>query len=808
MTPPTDPLLPESLPVRMAGEPAYGTGTEHGLAAGVTGNGLLLGSTGAPAASTTVGLASILQQKWLILGLFLLVSAAAVPPVWLLMRPTFESRAVVQVSPKSSRLVYQTDQNGVVPFYESYLNTQVSVIRSPTVLQRVVDRESVRKTRWYTQDQKLLPGTPTPPLEKLSESISVQPRPRTHLIDVSMTAERAEEAKLIVDAVVDEYLGYVAETGRTEETALIETLRNEQKKREDTIQGYRRRRDERSEPGLFNSEQLRATLGAHLTSLKTRKDDLEREVAMLNWKIDRLKPALPNTTSAPASAPAPAQDPALRFAGDAEWRQLDARCEEAQFALSLARKSLGERSPRVKELVATAEHAERMRQRRESQLMAAPPLVAATQPAGAPPAGTLPDFVDPKVMGELVAAREEEIRLLERDITKQKQEAGTAQELSQLEDLVRHEEEVYNDVSKRLNVLEMESKSPARIEIVAHGLTPSKPSKDRRVLMSLMAVCAAAGCAFAVGYLRALGDSRIQEPRHVQHVTAVPFLGQLPGLRSRDLPIALGGESQTGNPEPQLLATLASCSSSLMEGVRMIRTALLDRLGESRPHILLVTSPMPRSGKSSFVVMLAGSLSQLGRKVLVVEADFYRPSLARRLGLEPTPGLAQLLHGAAGDEDAIARSGVLPFDVLPAGEVRNEQDPELLANGVFSRCLSRWGACYDFILLDAPPVLAVADSRILARHCEGTVMVMRASHDRRGEAVEAYAALTDAGRNVLGTVLIGGQSRAGRGYQGDYYGYGKREAVARTDGDTRAMPVHCGGEGQAGSDGSSPPTAE
>jgi non-specific protein-tyrosine kinase len=103
-----------------------------------------------------------------------------------------------------------------------------------------------------------------------------------------------------------------------------------------------------------------------------------------------------------------------------------------------------------------------------------------------------------------------------------------------------------------------------------------------------------------------------------------------------------------------------------------------------------------------------------------------------------------------------------------AGECPAAYDPELLANGVFSSCLRRWKSSYDFVLLDSPPVLPVADARILAGQVDGTIMVLRASHSRRDEVVQAYADLSAAGGTLLGTMLVGVQTPSSYGYYNDY----------------------------------------
>jgi len=204
--------------------------------------------------------------------------------------------------------------------------------------------------------------------------------------------------------------------------------------------------------------------------------------------------------------------------------------------------------------------------------------------------------------------------------------------------------------------------------------------------------------------------------------------------------------------------------------MRMVRTALLERVEPSKSHALLVASSSSHAGKTTVSILLANSLASLGKRTLLVEADLRRPSMADRLSLDPRQGLASVLAGEAVEEDVICSPPTVPFDILPAGKTPEGFTPDILANGVMTSAIHRWKQRYDFVILDSPPTSHVADARILWGLCDGTIMVIRASHCRRAEVAEAYGSLSMAGSKVLGTILIGGAHSAGySGYDYDTY---------------------------------------
>ncbi len=357
-------------------------------------------------------------------------------------------------------------------------------------------------------------------------------------------------------------------------------------------------------------------------------------------------------------------------------------------------------------------------------------------------------------------------------------EAGdVALEIAKYDELIRQKRELYEAVRTKREQLQMEEKGPARVRLVASALEPNRPDNDRRLLLSAAALVLSAGVGLGASYFRGTLDKRIHDPRELRHMVQVPFLGLLPKLPARIVPRELGGTMGRATSAASLNPRLM-----LVENMRMIRTTLLERVNQTGEQVVLITSSLPSTGKTSVAVLLAQSLAMVGKKVLLVEADLRRPILGQRLGLQSECGLAALLAGEASDEQAVVRSPGGRFDLVLAGGLPESFNPELMANGMFSACIARWRKQYDFVLLDSPPLLRVADAQILAGHADGTVMVLRSSHDRRAEALQAFAQLHAAGGALLGTVLIGGDF--GRDYDpydssvGYLYGSGRRAGGA------------------------------
>jgi capsular exopolysaccharide synthesis family protein len=721
------------------------------------------------------------QRKWLIVVLFILIAGGAIPPIWLFVEPTYESTAVVRVRPVATRIVFKTEDNAMVPMYQSYLNTQVSIIRSSKIMDRVLGQAKIRASYWYSQEGRSLLRGSVPPLERLRDDLKVQPRPQTELIDVSIGTARPGDAKTIVDTVVNEYMTYIGETARSKEAEVLDTLRAERARRQEQIEGLINQKFDLSKGvGAVDPEQLRSQLSTDVSRLEAEKEQVRRSLANTNSQLARMP--VPSSRPSGAAATAPATRPTLpapdhRYSNDAEWRKLNIDARMAQRELERAKGELREAHPRMKELQANVEFAEGLLHERETQLQAEWQSSSAyslgpeawrermLQPAGHWQPTTAPTLfgldgrpliADRAALEALAEQQQQTLKMLDMDITARNAKLANAGDIAQkiaaVDEKIKQNREVYEAVRTRIEEKEMESKAPAQIEIASDGLEPTKPARDRRILLTVMALAGALMTGFAAAYLRGSMDTTIRGAGDVQQTVQAPFLGQVRQISAADDPIM-------------------ETSPALVESVRMIRTSLLERLSNTQSPVVLMTSPLSQSGKTSVAVLLSKSLALLGKKVLLVEADLRRPSLSKRLGIEWAAGLAAVLAGVVDDGEAIIRVSDGAFDLLLAGDRPAHCDDELLGNGQLSAFLRRCKKKYDYVLLDGPPVLPVADGRILARQADSTVMVLRSSHCRRAEATQAYAFLSAAGGRLLGTVLVGGPLGDGDGYGYDYHGY-------------------------------------
>lgn len=224
---------------------------------------------------------------------------------------------------------------------------------------------------------------------------------------------------------------------------------------------------------------------------------------------------------------------------------------------------------------------------------------------------------------------------------------------------------------------------------------------------------------------------------------------------------------------------------ALNEAFRVLRTNLVFANLDAKRQTILVTSSVPDEGKTFCATNLAISMAKSGRSVLLLDADMRNPSIAGLLGLENSVGLITVLLGRATIEQAIQEhsSGVhfLGTGPLPPNPA------EVLDTMAMRELVRRLRDAYDVVIIDAPPLLPVADAAILLTEVDGALVLVRHGSTTREQLRQAFMRIEAVGGSLLGTILNCAPMTGGYGYYGYGYGYGYGSPVAST-GQTSVQP--------------------
>lgn len=207
------------------------------------------------------------------------------------------------------------------------------------------------------------------------------------------------------------------------------------------------------------------------------------------------------------------------------------------------------------------------------------------------------------------------------------------------------------------------------------------------------------------------------------------------------------------------------------ESIKTLRTNL--QFCGSNIRTIMFTSALPDEGKSDISFAAAESLAQIGKKVLLIDADIRKSILITRYQLtEEVSGLSQYLSGQKPLEEVLYPSSIENLSVIFAGPY-SPNPAELLEEGLFTKLLEHAKAFYDYVIIDTPPMANLIDGAIVARHCDGVVMVIESGAISYRLEQRVKEQLEKSGCRILGVVLNKVNMNEGAYYKNHYSRYGK-----------------------------------
>lgn len=325
----------------------------------------------------------------------------------------------------------------------------------------------------------------------------------------------------------------------------------------------------------------------------------------------------------------------------------------------------------------------------------------------------------------------------------------------------------YESVFKRLKDIELSGLLRTSNVRVLDAARPNpaavRPNVPQSILLGVVAgLLAGLGLALLLEFL----DSSITTQVEIEERLGVTFLGFVPSI-----PESAGGSKDLHiHREPK---------SHIAECTRAVRTNLLFMSPDKPFKRMVVTSSGPQEGKSTTAINLGIAMAQSGQKVLIVDTDMRRPRLHKAFGVANELGVSSLVVGEGKLDDAIKTTEVPGLYLLPCGPIP-PNPAELLHTQAFADLLASLGNRFDRVVLDSPPVGAVADAVVLATQADGVVLVLKAGVTHRDVAQRTVRALHDVKAKLFGAVLNDvnlERSRYGDyyyGYSYRYYGYGEK----------------------------------
>ncbi len=697
----------------------------------------------------------LLKRKWLILLVFALVVGATT--LWARNQPkVFAAQISLIIDSKEPRFLdnqIQDVNNDSTSAYwanKEYLETQSKIITSRAVSQRVVEKLGLNNDPEFLGLTRLPEAQRDEAMKRMDAVAMVQGKIKVEsLKDSRVTFIKIEDAEPnraallaneVAQAYIDESLSQKLKVTENASKWLDErrdSLSDSARASEMALYAFRKQSDM-----LSTSIDDRANMvSSRLTATSQALTDVQLKIAGHKARVAAIRNVQHQQGSDDSmwaeALPAARENPTLQKLKD---RMLTLRtdCTELQS------RYLGEH-PKLMECRDKLALVEKDFQRELSNLVV----------------GTEAELRESIEKEKNLQALFNEVRAEAFEVEKKKLELDR---LKQESDSAKRQ---YDSVFKRLKDIELSGllrTSNVRVLDAARPqLGAVRPNVPQSMLLGVIGgLIAAFGLALLLEFL----DSTVTSQQEIEERMGLTFLGFVPSIPPTD------GQAKDLHIHREPKSHIAECT-------RAVRTNLLFMSPDKPLKRMLVTSSGPQEGKSTTAINLGIAMAQSGQKVLIIDTDMRRPRLHKAFGVPNDVGVSSLVVGEGKLEDAIKTTEVPGMFLLPCGPVP-PNPAELLHTRAFAELLETLDGKFDRVILDSPPVGAVADAVVLATQVNGVVLVLKAGVTHRDVAKRTVRALNDVKAMMLGAVLNDvnlDRSRYGDYYYGyayRYYGYGEK----------------------------------
>ncbi|WP_327504974.1 polysaccharide biosynthesis tyrosine autokinase [Arenibaculum sp.] len=703
------------------------------------------------------------RRKAIILGLLALTTALA-GLIAFQLTPRYTAEAIVMLNLRQTKVVdFESVMSGLSP-EASVIRSEVDVLTSRAMVGRVVDRLELDGDPEFNADlrkdaslldlvhpRNWLPAelwAAVAPVEKelaperrrildrsalidaVSRRLSASNDGRSYSIRISFTSEDPHKAALIANTFADQYLVDQLEakfeaTRRANEwlSVRLEELRDQVRQGEQAVQAFREQSSLIETGATTVTTQQLGELNTQLVLARAERSQAEA----------RLRSAETMVKSSGG----------VEAAGDVLNSPLIQRLREEESEV------------RRKE----AELATRYGPRHPSRLNVAAELGDLQKKIGEEVRKIIQSLAN-----EVEVARAKE-RSLQATLGELEVKAGVglrAQvQLNELEREAEASRTLYESFLSRFKQTnDQQDLQEADARVISSAEAPTVPSFPKKKLILALGFVMGGFLGVLVAFVLERLDRGFRGGEHIERLTGLPALGLVPSLSRR----------AARQPEDYVLNKPLS---SYCEALRTIRTAIHFSNVDDPPKVVMVTSSVPREGKSTFCTSLARVAALSGARVLLIDCDLRRPRIGKMLGADKTGNVADLLTGACTPENAVQIDPGSGLHYLVArSDTPNPQD--LLGSHQMEKLVRSLREVYDLIVLDTPPIMAVSDAAMLAKLSDASLFVVRWADTPREVVLGALKQLDTFGARVSGVVLsqvnVTKHAKYGYGDYGYYYG--------------------------------------
>jgi len=672
-----------------------------------------------------------LRRRWFICLLIGLTGAAALGiPAWLMLGSEYATSATLLVQSSVPTVAFDGQSRASLQEYDVYKRSQQQLVASRFVLTKAVGRREIAALEIIRNQ--------VDPIKWLQDELVVRFPGNAEIMEVYLAAEDPDAIAKIVNAIVEAYMDEVvyAEKNKRQEKLnnlnevmfkMAERLRN----RREVLEQRARAQNSSDTAVLSLKQQIKLQ---QYSQLQQKLTSVEFDLMAAQTQLATQKTLLQSQGGPPISefeieslldqdptiAPLLGKVSALRDQFEEESQRLrDVSMSRVKPRLDEAEKALAKRRDEVRQKLLDRQK-EQYQYNMQAEIKAAEAQIKM-----------------------LMAQRD----ALQKSVNQLDSEARTIGQSSVEIEMVKGEvdqlDAIVNRLRTQIETLSVEVDAPSRVQTLEKAQVPK--TKDIMRTVQLTAFLSLLGFALPVAGICFLEvrARRIHNTNDVIEGLGMRVIGVVPSLR---------GYSQKRNARSQGSSSAAYWNGILRESVDGVRTMLLRKESPDEGRVVLVTSAMAGEGKTSLASQLAMSFARAGRKTLIVDCDFRKPGVHEAFGLPLEPGVCNVLRGEQTLAEGIRPTQIERLWLLPASHTCPKA-LSALSQGALAECFHDLRQEYDFIVVDAAPVLPVVDTMIVAQNVDFAVLSVLCDVSRSPRVYAAAEKLSEVGVHVVGTVV-------------------------------------------------------
>ncbi len=332
----------------------------------------------------------------------------------------------------------------------------------------------------------------------------------------------------------------------------------------------------------------------------------------------------------------------------------------------------------------------------------------------------------------------------------------------QYESQKEEQERLFEQSQKKLNEVSLNRLLEINnIQILDRAIAPTSPVSPNLLINAAITLLAMLIGGLLIGFILELLDISVRTQTDIEEKAGLPFLGAVPKYPNT--------RQYKGRKAYRFI--IENLRSPVTECIRTLCTTIHFLLKTETSHVLLVTSAQPLDGKTMTAINIAVMSAISGKRVVLIEADLRRPRISEVFKMKPEAGFSAVINGEQKVDDVLLDTGTEGLKLLPCGEIP-KNPAELFLSEAFGELLTELRSKFDLVIIDSPPVTVVADALIIAQHVHGVILVARSDKTPLPYLLRTRELLEGVHAPILGTVLNDMSSNSS-GYYGGYYYYHK-----------------------------------